>query len=88
MRELTEVIGIDRRIVERWRKWWRDSFTTTPVWHVARAAFMPPVDPDWLKAAGRACGALRRRPSAARHRQIVPMLDDPGSARRVAHWTA
>jgi hypothetical protein len=30
MRELTEVIGVDRRTVERWRTWWRDSFTATP----------------------------------------------------------
>ncbi len=45
VRELTEVIGVDRRTVERWRTWWRDSFTVTPLWQVARAAFMPPVDP-------------------------------------------
>jgi hypothetical protein len=29
MRELTEVIGVDRRTVERWRTWWRDSFTAS-----------------------------------------------------------
>jgi hypothetical protein len=51
MRELTEVIGVDRRTVERWRTWWRDSFTATPFWQVARAAFMPPVDPGQLPAA-------------------------------------
>ena len=51
MRELTEVIGVDRRTVERWSTWWRDSFTTTPFWKVARAAFMPPVDPGRLPAA-------------------------------------
>ena len=50
-RELTDVIGVDRRTVERWRTWWRDSFTTTPFWNVARAAFMPPVDPGRLPAA-------------------------------------
>ena len=51
VRELTEVIGVDRRTVERWRTWWRDSFTTTPFWKVARAAFMPPVDPGRLPTA-------------------------------------
>ncbi len=50
MRELTEVIGVDRRTVERWRVWWRDSFTTTPFWQIARAGFMPPVDQDRLPA--------------------------------------
>jgi len=51
MRELTEVIGVDRRTVERWRRWWRDSFSATSFWQVARAAFMPPVDQDRLPAA-------------------------------------
>jgi hypothetical protein len=51
MRELAEVIGVDRRTFERWRRWWRDSFTATPFWRTARAAFMPPVDPGGLPAA-------------------------------------
>jgi len=51
MRELAEVIGVDRHTVERRRTWWRDSFTATPFWQVARAAFMPPVDQDRLPAA-------------------------------------
>ena len=51
LRELTKVIGVDRRTVERWRTWWRERFTATPFWQVARAAFMPPVDPTRLPAA-------------------------------------
>jgi hypothetical protein len=51
MRELTELIGVDRRTVERWRTWWRDSFTTTSFWQIARATFMPPVDQIRLPAA-------------------------------------
>ncbi len=47
---LTAVIGVDRRTIERWRHWWRDSFTATPFWQIARAAFMPPVEHDWLPA--------------------------------------
>jgi hypothetical protein len=37
---------VDGRTVERWRKWWRDNFTTSPSWREAAAAFMPPVDQD------------------------------------------
>ena len=33
------------------RTWWRERFTATPFWQVARAAFMPPVDPGRLPAA-------------------------------------
>jgi hypothetical protein len=51
MRELDLVIGIDRHTVERWRRWWRDSFTATSFWRIARATFMPPVDQDRLPAA-------------------------------------
>ena len=48
--QLTEAVGVDRRTVERWRRWWRDKFTTTPFWQIARAGFMPPVDHDRLPA--------------------------------------
>jgi hypothetical protein len=51
MQELTEVIGVDRRTVERWRRWCRDRFTVTSFWQIARATFMPPVDQDQLPAA-------------------------------------
>jgi hypothetical protein len=45
---LTAVIGVNRRTIERWRRWWRDHFTATPFWRIARATFMPPVDHDLL----------------------------------------
>lgn len=51
MRRLTELVGIDRRTIERWRKWWREIFTATPFWQSARAAFMPPVDEKQVPAA-------------------------------------
>jgi len=44
MRRLTGAVGIDRRTVERWRRWWAECFTASPFWQIARAAFMPPVD--------------------------------------------
>jgi hypothetical protein len=50
MDRLSQAIGVDRRTVERWRAWWRDSFTATPFWRVARAAFMPPIDRECLPA--------------------------------------
>jgi hypothetical protein len=30
--------------------WWRDGFTATPFWQIARAGFMPPVDHSSLPA--------------------------------------
>jgi hypothetical protein len=44
MRQLSELIGVNRGTVERWRAWWRAIFTKSPFWQIGRAAFMPPVD--------------------------------------------
>jgi len=36
---LTEHLEVSRRTVERWRKWWRNDFLTTPVWQTLRGQF-------------------------------------------------
>lgn len=48
---LTAEIGVDRRTIERWRRWWRDSFTAKPFWQAARAGLMPPIEHGQLPAA-------------------------------------
>jgi hypothetical protein len=48
---IVQVVPVDRRTIERWRRWWRDTFPTTPFWRTARAAFMPPPDGTRLPAA-------------------------------------
>jgi len=48
MRRLKELVGVDRRSLERWCRWWREIFTATPFWQNARASFMPPVDENRL----------------------------------------
>ena len=50
LERLSEVVSVDRRTVTRWRSWWRRIFTATPFWRIARARFMPPVDPALLPA--------------------------------------
>jgi hypothetical protein len=50
MRRLSGLLGVDRRTVERWRAWWRDTFTASPFWQIGRATFMPPVDQARLPA--------------------------------------
>ena len=47
---LADVVSVDRHTVERWRQWWRDTFTAMPFWQAARAAFMPPVEHGRLPA--------------------------------------
>jgi len=48
MRQLREHLGVSRRTVERWRRWWRETFAESPFWRTAAASFMPPTDPDRL----------------------------------------
>lgn len=50
MERLSEVVSVDRRTLSRWRGWWRDTFTATPFWRIARARFMPAVEHDKLPA--------------------------------------
>jgi hypothetical protein len=50
MEGLSQAVGVDRRTVERWRRWWRERFPTTPFWQAARATFMPPIDHQHLPA--------------------------------------
>ena len=42
--ELRVLLGVDRRTVRRWRRWWRESLVRSPWWHVARARFIPPLE--------------------------------------------
>ncbi|WMY11016.1 hypothetical protein [Paraburkholderia phenoliruptrix] len=48
--ELRGGLGVHRRTLQRWRRWWRTVFTATPFWSVARANLMPPPDITVLPA--------------------------------------
>ncbi len=47
--ELRRAIGASRRTLARWQTWWREVFTATPFWRVARAQ-VPAVSPSELPA--------------------------------------
>ena len=48
VQRLREVLGIDRRTLERWRQWWLGLFVGSSFWREARARFMPPLCPKTL----------------------------------------
>jgi hypothetical protein len=50
LRKLSEHLGVSRRTVQRWRRWWREAFAESAFWRAAAAAFMPPVEPSALPA--------------------------------------
>ena len=45
---LRQVLGIDARTLERWRRWWLETFVRTGFWKGAKGRCMPPVDPARL----------------------------------------
>ena len=44
MRYLEERVGVSRRTVMRWRKWWCEELIATPFWRAACSRLMPPVE--------------------------------------------
>ena len=47
---LQSFLGVSRRTVERWRRWWVEAFPATPLWRAARARFSPRIDEGKLPA--------------------------------------
>ena len=45
---LREALGIDRRTLSHWRKWWTETFGKSGFWKGERGRFMPPVRVDRL----------------------------------------
>jgi Homeodomain-like domain len=41
VQRLSEMFGVSRRTVERWRTWWLTTFAADRFWQAARALFMP-----------------------------------------------
>ena len=50
MARMSQLFGVDRRTVARWRRWWRTAFTESQFWQAARAQFIPPIAHERLPA--------------------------------------
>jgi hypothetical protein len=61
--KLSQMFGVSRRTVVRWRTWWLIVFANSPFWQGARALVMPPVDEKRLPASllERFAGSLAER---------------------------
>lgn len=42
---LRRLLGVSERTLRRWRAWWLEAFTATPLWRSQQSLFMPPVAP-------------------------------------------
>ena len=45
---MREQCGVSRRTLERWRKWWRQSFVISELWRIVRGRFVPSVNESLL----------------------------------------
>jgi hypothetical protein len=61
--KLSQMFGVSRRTVARWRTWWLTIFANSPFWQGARALVMPPVEEKHLPATllERFAGSLEER---------------------------
>lgn len=60
---LKELFGVDRRTLERWRKWWREAFVSSSLWIAEQGRFSSPVNESDLPASllERFLGAMREK---------------------------
>ena len=66
--ELKQQLGVDRRTVRRWQRWWRESFPRSALWSVERGRLMPPVDESTLPA------SLLERFAGGLQEQLISVL--------------
>ena len=40
---LVEILNIPAKTLSRWRKWWRETFSSSRCWKMSRTQFLPPI---------------------------------------------
>jgi hypothetical protein len=80
-RELQHLLGISRRTVLRWRRWWTQEFTRTQLWISLRSRLMPPIAPGELPLA--LLDRLRSAVPAKRLAQALHLLSPMSVSRLI-----
>jgi hypothetical protein len=81
LRYLEGLVGVSRRTLYRWRRWWTEVFPERPLWRAAGALLVPPIERTVLPASllERFVGAARER-LLALLRFIAPVTSDTVAA--------
>jgi hypothetical protein len=79
VRRVSEIFGVDRRTLARWRQWWLEQVVRSAFWKEARVHLMPPPDATHLP------GSLlqsfgRRRDRLLKTLQFLAPLTVPSTA--------
>ncbi len=70
--QLQRLLGISRRTVLRWRRWWTQEFPRTRLWRSLRSRLMPPIVPARLPQG--LCDRLDSKDPAMRLAQALRLL--------------
>jgi len=46
--ELEKLVGVSRRTLSRWQRWWQEAFPASRFWKYSKAFIVPPLDPAHL----------------------------------------
>ena len=81
---LGTLIGVSRRTLARWRRWWRTTFARSAFWQAARSRFQPPISATALplRLLDRFPGDLRAQ-LVALLRFLAPITTSSASLSRV-----
>ena len=66
--ELTALLGVDRRTLRRWRRWWCEEFGQSAWWRVAKGRLSAPIEPADLP------GGLLERFAGTPERRVAALL--------------
>lgn len=77
---LSSLLGITRRTLVRWRRWWSTAFATSRFWTSLRGRFVPAVDAASMPASllSRMLGADDAERLIASLRVLAPVTTRPG----------
>jgi hypothetical protein len=75
-RRLKELFGVSRRTLERWRRWWRETFPMSRFWQDLRGRLVPAID-DGLPLAALERLADTEQPLTALLRLLQPISTAP-----------
>ena len=46
--EMEKLLGVSRRTLSRWQRWWQEAFPASRFWKYSKAFIVPPLDPAHL----------------------------------------
>ncbi|HYD47571.1 MAG TPA: hypothetical protein VEB21_04455 [Terriglobales bacterium] len=69
---LAQAVDVPVRTLDRWRRWWRETFVSSRQWRALQGRLLPPIEPDALPR--ELLDRLRSRRSTYRLVRLLKLL--------------